>query len=245
MNNTNNTPKSTSNDMRNGANTFILVTALCFAGLLPAANVGLKIYEAANRTPFQQDIFDQKLAKLQTNVNAEGPHGKNALHYSIMFKNSNATKILLSQNGINIEQEDDIGRKPLSVAISYKAYDAADLLIENGANVNAHLTNNQTLLHGATIDNQNRFILALLANHANPNSQDDFGNSPLHYAAYLNNLYACRELIAAGANKDARNIENMTPLDVSQSQAIRQLFMPPTPPAPPTIFQTFWEGFEG
>ena len=52
----------------------------------------------------------------------------------------------------------------------------------------------------------------LLRRPRNPNVMDEFGHTPLHYAALNGRLEAMRLLLEAGADKDALSVKGRTPL---------------------------------
>jgi ankyrin repeat protein len=73
-------------------------------------------------------------------------------------------------------------------------------------------TPGSTLLHGAVLHHSMRALSYLLANGANPNSDNSHGATPLMSAAADGRMEAARSLLAAGADPDARNNDNGTAL---------------------------------
>ena len=61
-------------------------------------------------------------------------------------------------------------------------------------------------------------VKALIAQRANPNSQDYFGDTPLHRAAYKGDLESIKELIQAGAKAEVKDTWNSTPLELASGQ---------------------------
>ena len=88
-------------------------------------------------------------------------------------------------------------------------------LVSHGANVNLIRQENFTLLHTAAMCSAHPHIIipALIANGAIIEAQDDMGASALHAAAAFSNRRACTALIAAGADINARNVDNQTPVE--------------------------------
>ena len=58
---------------------------------------------------------------------------------------------------------------------------------------------------------QKEMVKKLLEMGMNPNTCDDDGNSPLHYACAMKNFMISDILIHYGANEDAKNNEGYTP----------------------------------
>lgn len=70
-----------------------------------------------------------------------------------------------------------------------------------------------SLLAIAVKNNQYEFSRSLLSSGANPNSQDNLGNTPLMRATLLGNLKLVKLLLQYGANENIKNDANMTAHD--------------------------------
>lgn len=272
--NVNHTPQSMPNGTRKIATAFMLIAAFCFAESMVAANIGYEIYTAAKQIPFNQAVFDQKIADLHANVNTQDANGgATALHWAINYNAKGAIEVLLRQNGINLELANAGGNTPLMIAIAKQNPIIVDLLIKRGANAETINPNNgQTALHVAALKNIKsiQIALALIAENADINSIDADGNTPLHIAAKNGNVHICQLLIVEGANKNAINNSGETPLNLAnnalatlpninqdvmlepplfqQSQRmanLKKIIELLTPPTPPSMLQTFWETLRG
>ncbi|PGH17176.1 hypothetical protein AJ79_01314 [Helicocarpus griseus UAMH5409] len=85
----------------------------------------------------------------------------------------------------------------------------------------------QTLLHYATSLGLTRFAAGLLARGANPDVQDNNGNSPLHLAALSGHTHIVHRLRLSGANMNATNLRDFTPADLASSlEAHRAVLVP-------------------
>lgn len=80
----------------------------------------------------------------------------------------------------------------------------------------------QTLLHYASSLGLTRFVAGLLARGANPNVQDNNGNTPIHLAAISGHTHIVHRLRLSGANVAARNIRDFTAADLASSLEVHQ-----------------------
>ncbi|KAL2365759.1 hypothetical protein RJZ56_001360 [Blastomyces dermatitidis] len=85
----------------------------------------------------------------------------------------------------------------------------------------------QTLLHYAASLGLTRFVAGLLARGANPNVQDNNGNSPLHLAALSGHTHIVHRLRLADANAAATNLRDFTPADLATSLETHQAVLVP------------------
>jgi ankyrin repeat protein len=110
------------------------------------------------------------------------------------------------------------GKTPLHYAVTYGQRDAAVLLLDKGANVNAADDTGYTALHMAASLGYIEGAELLLDRGAALEARDAFGDTPLHVAAIFNQAACVLFLIEAGADTDARNGEGLTPLDLARRQ---------------------------
>ena len=95
----------------------------------------------------------------------------------------------------------------------------AELLIANGADVNARTHTEHTPLHDASCINSETVEL-LLANGADVNAKRVHGWTPLQEAAYSGHAENAKLLIAAGSDVNAKNDDGETPLDQALEYAL-------------------------
>ena len=89
-------------------------------------------------------------------------------------------------------------------------------LLQQGLDPDTMASEKGTLLHYAAAEGAVDAIRLLVHHGATLDFPDMLsGNTPLHLAAGLRQLAACRELVALGANVDARNNSGTTPLMVA------------------------------
>jgi ankyrin repeat protein len=103
----------------------------------------------------------------------------------LMWCAGDAAKVrLLLSNGANVNVRSSLGRTPLLIAAAYDgATEAAKLLIEKGAAVNARDKSGMSVLEQAATSNHIELVRLLLAKGANVNTVDEGGFTALMAAA--------------------------------------------------------------
>ena len=84
----------------------------------------------------------------------------------------------------------------LTYAVNYGEKVMAEILIENGTNVNSTCTNFKTPLHFALLLNHEEFVLLLLQNGASLNAKDQDNISPIEEGLMRKLLTAIKTVIA-------------------------------------------------
>lgn len=152
--------------------------------------IGVSIVDIKDRnfkTPIHYAILNKnmlaikKLLEANCNLNTTDNKGYNALHYSILSRDLDIVKIILP-GIININTRTSSGETSLHLAVNLQQIEIAEFLIKNGINVNYQDYSHEfTALHYAVSINNKYLIQLLLDVSGNPNIQDIFGNTPLHY----------------------------------------------------------------
>lgn len=110
------------------------------------------------------------------------------------------------------------GFTPLHLAAFFGHPEAAGLLLERGAEVDAFgrgwMTG--TALHSAVSRMRTEVVRLLLAAGANPNVRQSHGWTPLHGAAHNGDLTSVDALLDAGADPAARNDEGRSVLELAE-----------------------------
>lgn len=123
-----------------------------------------------------------------------------ALIHAVRHGNVSRIREAVSQ-GADIHARSVQGQSVLEVAQANSRADLVDLLVELGADPNRRLgKQQQTLLHRCAKTGDIGFANALLRAKANPNIQNQFGQTPLHLAAAGGWEYLARALLEAGAD---------------------------------------------
>jgi ankyrin repeat protein len=113
------------------------------------------------------------------------------------------------------------GWTPLHLAAFFGKTEAARLLLNKGASVNARSTNpmENMPLHAAAAGGHGELVKLLIDNGAPVNARQHGGWAPLHAAAQNGDLEMAKALIAAGADVNVRADNNQSPLDLALTKA--------------------------
>ena len=128
---------------------------------------------------------------------------------------------LLTGNRSLVSAMSTDGWTPLHLGAFFGKIDAARLLLNKGAQVNARSTNQMENLplHAAAAGRHADVVKLLLDRGASVNARQHGGWTPLHSAAQNGDLESARALIAAGADVHTRADNNQTALDLALTKA--------------------------
>ena len=103
----------------------------------------------------------------------------------------------------------------VSNAVTFGYPDIVRTLLSAGASAGFTESSGINLLHWAVITNRPAVIPVLVEAHVRIDAVDDFGFTPLMYAATIDfgNAEAVRALLEAGADRSVRSIEGRTALE--------------------------------
>ena len=110
------------------------------------------------------------------------------------------------------------GFTALHLAAFFGQQDAAELLLERGAEANLvarHASIHVTPLHSAAAGAHAGIVKLLLEHGANPNAAQDGGFTPLHSAVQNDDRDSVQVLLEAGADPRLANDEGKTPADLA------------------------------
>jgi ankyrin repeat protein len=113
------------------------------------------------------------------------------------------------------------GWTPLHLAAFFGQTEAARVLLDQGAEVNARSTNamENMPLHAAAAGHHIEVVKLLIDRGAPVNARQHGGWTPLHSAAQVGDLEMAKALVAAGADVNARAENNQSPLDLALTKA--------------------------
>ena len=130
------------------------------------------------------------------------------LQHAIMSGQLDVVRILIKYNS-DIHVRDDNGCTLLHLA---QTKEIAELLINEGANINANGPSKSSPLSSAASDGNKEVAEFLIRQGANVNSIDILGATPLHEAASADHKELVKMLVSYGANVNAIDRCGMSPL---------------------------------
>jgi ankyrin repeat protein len=188
--------------------------------------IGVSIIDIKDRnfkTPIHYAIISKnifaikKLLEANCNLNTVDNKGYNALHYAILSRDIEIVKLILP--GIsNINTRTTTGETSLHLAVNLQQIPMAEYLINNGININLQDYSHEfSALHYAVSINNKYLIELLLDVSGNPNTQDVFGNTPLHYVMIEESYNLIDQFINSKkiiTNLNLYNIDGKLPLHI-------------------------------
>jgi len=181
--------------------------------------IELFISKGVDTSSFHLAAFVGDLARVKellqegTAVDTKDEAGWTALFWAACSGQTNVAKFLIDNNAdVNAKGR---GQSPLHQAVQKNAIELAELLVLNGAIVDAKDGRGNTPLHGAS----HRDVAAvLIAKGADVNAKNRFGTTPLHNAASEGRMGVGELLIEKGADVNAKNKWDLTCLDIATNQ---------------------------
>ena len=139
------------------------------------------------------------------------------IHKACENGNIKAIKRFLA-DGTDVHVKNDDGYTPLWIAAGWGHKEIAELLIAEGADVNA-MSDGLTTLHWAVELQEKGTAELLIEKGADVNVQCD-GISPLHSSVWRGDKEITELLISKGANVNSLNEDKGTPLDLLSSKEL-------------------------
>ena len=107
---------------------------------------------------------------------------------------------------------------PLHAAALANTWETAEVLLRNGADINAKGEDGFTPLHYAALANARETAEVLLQNEADINAKDEGGLTPLHYATLANARETAEVLLQNEADINAKAEDGFTPLHYAAAE---------------------------
>lgn len=191
-----------------------------------------------NKQILHPDVMDvkkieehlEKALKDGMDPNCRDHEGQTNLHVAASQNNKNIVKILL-ENKAHPNLPDDQQCTPLTIAVAQRRNSIASLILNNmmeqSINPSGFGDAINTPLHYALVFKNYPLAKQLIESKANPNAQDEGGDTPLHLLAMTGSHNQERKeikkiLIAAGANVNIRNDDGKTIATLQQEKRIRR-----------------------
>ncbi|GFS89401.1 ankyrin-3 [Nephila pilipes] len=162
---------------------------------------------------------------------AEYPlHDQNESLFSAVFEGHlDIVRILLKECTFDVrslEEKHDL----LHIAVANDHLNIVNILLENGFDVNAVSKSLiMTPLHRAVLNDHWETAQLLLLKAAYPNAQDQYGRTPLHYAAERGNADLVESLLDENANIFVKDCKNKTVIELAvgcnQLEIFKLLFL--------------------
>lgn len=126
---------------------------------------------------------------------------------------------LVDEDASVVHQRTPDGHVPLGLAIFFRHPEIARLLIERGADVNAHADNAQRVapVHAAAAACDHATMRLLLERGADANARQQLDFTPMHGAASRGDVAMAKLLLELGAEKNPKAADGQTPADAARS----------------------------
>ncbi|CAM9116748.1 unnamed protein product [Scytosiphon promiscuus] len=182
-------------------------------------------------TPLSAAVSNGHLAATQAFFDTGVKVGSNALRTAILAAAQQGdTKILsfLSERGANVDidkMSDTTQCRPLHIAAEYSNVAAIDLLVFEGADIEAGDLHGAPPLHWAAMGLRHESLIALLRHGANVNASDELGFTALHHAASYAGTRGAAELVVdtllrSNADETITNTDGISPQDAVGNKAV-------------------------
>ncbi|XP_041831425.1 ankyrin repeat and SOCS box protein 2-like isoform X2 [Melanotaenia boesemani] len=147
-----------------------------------------------------------------TNLMLPSKPGWLAVHQAAWFGQDTCLRMMLSTQPGMVNKRTIRGETPLLVAASRNQLQCAQVLLENGAEIDIPNYDKETPLYKACEKNSPAVVAVLLNHGAAVNTHCIQGWTALQEAAGRNNVEICEMLMKAGAKHNLRNMYGITPL---------------------------------
>jgi ankyrin repeat protein len=158
------------------------------------------------------------LAKDPASIDKKDSYGMTPLHWAVDKGRTHVVELLIAK-GANINAKDKNGDTPLSYAITNENSGMATLLLLAGTKIPGkeeelkEMLKKISPLHRAVRDENLGDVKTFLEKYPDQvNARDEFGRTPLYWAAREDNIEICEILLSHGADINAATPDGWTPL---------------------------------
>ncbi|KTD75058.1 ankyrin repeat domain-containing protein [Legionella waltersii] len=149
------------------------------------------------------------LLTLNLDINATNTHGDSALSIALHYKQTDTTKLLLSQEHIVTNKANAMGYDPITLAVVYGDRSLIESL-KDSLQVNKTYTENNTMLHMCAMTGNLEAALWLIDHGANPLLRNNFNLRPIDIAAARGKV----EIVSLLLSKMAKTKQFFNDLDM-------------------------------
>lgn len=137
---------------------------------------------------------------------------------------------MLVDGGADLWSEDLFGEHALSISMRDEHLTMLDYLLSKGIDVNQRDNRMGPLLHSAVARSSHRAITRLIDEGANVNGQNDWGLTPLMFAAWQGDEKLVKLFLDAGADTSLKDHNGLTALDRAKTDEVKRLLQEQTTP---------------
>ena len=141
------------------------------------------------------------------------------IYSACAFNDTDRLRELLDHNPAVMDTTDGYGLTPLHWAARAGAMECAELLVAEGAAVNALNKSQRTPLQLAAEKGQSAMVRCLAKHGADLSTRDKKGRTPLHRAMYEGRVAAAEALLAAGADPMVPNKRGKNAFEIARKDA--------------------------
>lgn len=214
----------------------LVLLSLAFASSTSAQSTWKSAWPPLHTAVNQGNLAEvRRLLEERVDVNARAALGKTPLFFALsphraclagpcqiasgLSDDYRVIVALLIEHGANVNEKNDSGGTALMSAAACNAVDIAELLIDNGADMDIR-EHQYTALEMAAYRGPDVAIL-MVRRGANVNAQDPYTKtSPLHTAASCGYRELVEELLRHGANPNVKDQWGSTPLERAKDPSV-------------------------
>ena len=200
--------------------------------VIPIASIAMILLVISHWQVSRMGVFEAaktgNLSRLKTLINgnlslmhARDNEGNTPLHLAAYNDHVDAARFLI-EKGASGDTVNEHGYTPLHCAAIRGSAPMVQLLLERYHNVNSSDKNGNSALH---LTDSPDVLKLLIKKGADPNTENNHGFTPLHFAIGKGNTRAARVLIENNADANAADRDGTTPLHLAHEPAAAQLLI--------------------
>jgi len=132
-------------------------------------------------------------------------------------------RTLLANDPCQVNAPSGDGFTPLHLSCFFSQPEAAELLVQHGADANAVSPSRIAVIHSAAASRSAAMVKLVLQAGAHPNLQQQGGYTALHEAAMHNSAERARALLEAGADPSIRSDDGLTAAEMAAQKGNRDV----------------------